>query len=345
MDDGGVMQELILRKIARDSLDPWNTIFSRSGDVSFHLAGESYRVVFLLQGAPYEPQVNVKVSCGDQRFHINLEIGDTFIEEQIRKSFDEDRILDLPPEIKALVCEVAFGELIASFESWSGARARIDEVQWGGATLGPREHEKEISFSIMRGEAGAAIARGHLGLGEESFRWVSHLLAGIPASVPCALDSVPMRCSIETGKTRLLLRDLKGLERFDLIMVDEYYPARENRLVLRFQTDIAWWAVIDDGKAVVRGRKEEIVPEGNDALSFDEMEIELRFEVGRKQIPLKDLGNLKPGYAFDLEAPIDRSVAIRANGKKIGCGELVQINDHIGVRIVEMVKNAADEHA
>jgi type III secretion protein Q len=50
---------------------------------------------------------------------------------------------------------------------------------------------------------------------------------------------------------------------------------------------------------------------------------------------LKELKAVKPGYAFNLEKGLEKPVSIRANGKIVGHGELVSIDNRIGVRIID----------
>ncbi len=70
--------------------------------------------------------------------------------------------------------------------------------------------------------------------------------------------------------------------------------------------------------------------------NLDEIGIDLVFEIGRKQILMKDLKKIRVGYTFDLNKQLNNIVAIKANGKKIGEGELVQLDEKIGVRLTEI---------
>lgn len=70
--------------------------------------------------------------------------------------------------------------------------------------------------------------------------------------------------------------------------------------------------------------------------AVEDIGISLLFEVGRQEMPLKQLRSLQAGYVFELPANAARPVTVRANGKAIGRGELVKIGERIGVRLVEM---------
>lgn len=66
--------------------------------------------------------------------------------------------------------------------------------------------------------------------------------------------------------------------------------------------------------------------------------ISLTFEVGRKTIPLQELNSIKPGYSFELDNLADTPVSIHANGRLIGHGELLKIEDRVGVRVKSFKK-------
>jgi len=60
----------------------------------------------------------------------------------------------------------------------------------------------------------------------------------------------------------------------------------------------------------------------------------VQFELGRLEVALSDLAQLQPGYVFALPAHLEgANVAIRANGREVGRGELVAVGDTLGVRL------------
>lgn len=59
-------------------------------------------------------------------------------------------------------------------------------------------------------------------------------------------------------------------------------------------------------------------------------------EVGRLQMSVKTLMELKPGNLLDLHVHPETGVELVVNGTRVGKGELLQIGDTIGVRILEL---------
>ncbi len=79
--------------------------------------------------------------------------------------------------------------------------------------------------------------------------------------------------------------------------------------------------------------------ESNDSepmVAVDAVEVELRFEVGRKTMTVGELEGLGVGTVVPLETSLERYVKLYANRHCIGTGELVEIEGRLGVRIMEM---------
>lgn len=65
------------------------------------------------------------------------------------------------------------------------------------------------------------------------------------------------------------------------------------------------------------------------------IELDLRFEIGRTRMAVKDVASLEPGYVFELATPAELPVTILANGRAVGRGRLVQIADRVGVQFMK----------
>ena len=76
-------------------------------------------------------------------------------------------------------------------------------------------------------------------------------------------------------------------------------------------------------------------PPSGGTLDTDLLPVKLVFLAGETEIALRDLRRVMPGYVFDLGRPVDRHVEVRANGRRIGVGELVEIDRRVGVRMLK----------
>lgn len=80
-----------------------------------------------------------------------------------------------------------------------------------------------------------------------------------------------------------------------------------------------------------------VVPEEKKKVAKGPEEIPLNVvvEIARLQMPLKTLMNLQPGNLLDLDIHPEKGVDLVVNGNRIAKGELLQIGDKLGVRILE----------
>jgi type III secretion protein Q len=69
--------------------------------------------------------------------------------------------------------------------------------------------------------------------------------------------------------------------------------------------------------------------------SSNDLEIRLSFELDRRLITVGELSSIAPGFTFPLTNPADSLVTIRANGKAIARGRIVDMNGTLGVQVTE----------
>lgn len=72
------------------------------------------------------------------------------------------------------------------------------------------------------------------------------------------------------------------------------------------------------------------------SISMDDLNILLTFETGQQSITFRELQTLKPGFIFQGNNPVDVPVDVKANGKTIGKGQLIDVGGRIGVQIMEL---------
>ncbi|MGI9510218.1 MAG: type III secretion system cytoplasmic ring protein SctQ [Geminicoccaceae bacterium] len=70
--------------------------------------------------------------------------------------------------------------------------------------------------------------------------------------------------------------------------------------------------------------------------TFDDLPVKLLFELGRLELPLGELQEIGPGYVFQLDRPLGEAVEIHAGGRRIGQGEIMKIEDQVGVRVTRL---------
>ncbi len=72
--------------------------------------------------------------------------------------------------------------------------------------------------------------------------------------------------------------------------------------------------------------------------SEEDLTVTLEFKLADIKSNLEKLSQLKAGYIFELPVAIkDIPIQIQANGTHIATGELVAIDDYLGVRLTELI--------
>ncbi len=91
------------------------------------------------------------------------------------------------------------------------------------------------------------------------------------------------------------------------------------------------------------------LPRGHLALSarsmLDRVQVGLTVELGRTQITVKDLRQLRHGQVIVLEQIVGEPLTIFANGQKLAFGEVVAVpNDRYGIRVTGLADESMGDH-
>jgi flagellar motor switch protein FliN/FliY len=72
-----------------------------------------------------------------------------------------------------------------------------------------------------------------------------------------------------------------------------------------------------------------------DLASFADVPMEIEVELDRRSIAIRDVLHLEPGGVIALSRAAGENVDIRINGTLVGFGEIVILEDKIGVRVTD----------
>ena len=104
-----------------------------------------------------------------------------------------------------------------------------------------------------------------------------------------------------------------------------------------------------NGKSKATAMTEAELPEfeesrfsGNDSIEklnfLKDLQLSIYIELGRTQMQIKEILELERGYVIELDKLASEPVDIFVNNKKIAEGEVVVIDKHFGIRIVNLVE-------
>lgn len=82
--------------------------------------------------------------------------------------------------------------------------------------------------------------------------------------------------------------------------------------------------------------EEKAKPSTHGMLSPDKIPLRLTVEIGQVATTAERLLTMQPGNVIELKRSLEQGVDLVVNGRRVGRGELMQIGDQIGVRVIEV---------
>ncbi|MCE9830585.1 type III secretion system cytoplasmic ring protein SctQ [Vibrio diabolicus] len=171
--------------------------------------------------------------------------------------------------------------------------------------------------------------------------WVSEgtnvLLDALPNSASLKVRHLALPVWLSLGKTHLMLSEFNSLELGDVIFFDDCYIAQQ-QAIFQVSNQNLWRCQLDDQILHIIEKETNMNDLNTSEMLTDhqQLPVELTFDIGHQTITLEQLNQLQPGYVFELNQPVSKPVTLRANGKIVGECELVNVNEHLGVRVLEL---------
>jgi len=155
----------------------------------------------------------------------------------------------------------------------------------------------------------------------------------------CKLD-----VNIKIGTTKFSLKELKNLEKEDLVIFDNsnvhsmrlLYEGYEKEF--KISPNLGLMTSIDNDNG---GHNME-----EHSLSqnlWDNIQVEMGAEFDKVKITLGELKNIEQGLVVDISSVYDNKISLKVENRTIAIGELVIINDRYGVRIDEVFSSEKEQ--
>jgi type III secretion protein Q len=93
----------------------------------------------------------------------------------------------------------------------------------------------------------------------------------------------------------------------------------------------------DDGAVEVTGPLEPFMEDHDDEAQLATLPVEVAVELAREPFPLAEVAAWRAGEVVAFRARVGESVTVRAGGRAVARGELVDVEGDVGVRIVEIL--------
>ncbi|MUL55610.1 YscQ/HrcQ family type III secretion apparatus protein [Pseudomonas aeruginosa] len=162
------------------------------------------------------------------------------------------------------------------------------------------------------------------------------LLARLPPRPSAQRLAIPLRLSLQWPGLPLDAGELRTLEPGDLLLLPAGH--RPDAALLGVLEGRPW------ARCQLHSTQLELLDmhdtpslaDSEDLHELDQLPIPVSFEVGRRTLDLHTLSTLQPGSLLDLDCALDGEVRILANQRCLGIGELVRLQDRLGVRVTRL---------
>ena len=290
----------------------------------FELGDASFRLRFDGNRTAFPPGFVVDIAIGSRSFR--LDTGD--IENSDLFSIGGIFLCDLPLDLRGAFLDALTAPCLTALERQTGQECHIKPVYDQNIAV---QHSGRLPFQLIR-EADGRKAPFNLGASDEDLTWLAESLETNRKPPTEAPDYLLMTGQIILGQMRLTTEELADLEPGDVLLASLTTGSAAIRI-----GQIELRGSVDPNKFTVEDiMTEPHHPTEATSMDTDQLEIPLTFGLGSLTLTLGELKNLTPGHVLTLAGNLEQPVSIHANGRLIGRGELVRVDDHPGVRLVEV---------
>jgi type III secretion protein Q len=243
-------------------------------------------------------------------------------------------LADQHPDLDLLI-EAALAEPLNALETILGRTLSL-----APAGEKPPPDLRLIGFRVANGDTRLGMAT--LRLAAADLAVIADALDQLPPQ-PTRLARLPIGLSIEVGSLRLTLGTLRQLGRGDVLLSDDNYPVGGACIVMEGRRLTG--RKVDRGFQIVgtaAGHNEgltsmdDVQDAPEEQTTLDQLAVRIIFEIGRLELPLGEIQKMQPGYVLELDRPATLAVDLTVRGQTIGKGELVEIDNTLGVRILRL---------
>lgn len=332
---------LQLRQIGRTTAASWRQLARRREALPFDWLDAQWQLHFRPLDKARPGLLALEIDWGGAPVLARLD--QDWVAQVGRQVLQVDDLRRLPPDLQPLVIEAAFGDLAELVESATRKRFSLWTVEQ--VSDGREACRHGVSFTLDDGDI--AIS-GELWLDDTGLGYLASAVRRMPLSVAGQdWGALPVPVRFCAGWTELSLASLRGLQRRDVVLLDESWISSELDRIVVTVGRLGAAAAISGRQVTILEEPGEIMEELDDqgvdeGTGFGDLPVRLHFDLGERQLTLSELMVLGPGHVFDLGRELRRAVIIRANGKVIGEGELVDVDGQVGVAVLSLAPPASE---
>jgi type III secretion system YscQ/HrcQ family protein len=248
----------------------------------------------------------------------------------------------VPSDTCAALVEHALSPILSLIERLAGLPVDCEEFRRGPPAVQVGD-AVQIGFIVVEAERLQPLLRGWVRTTPDA--WHQLNFDRSPTLHSRRTDPVPVRLTVEVGRVRLALRELRGLQvgdalrpqsqilRSDHLVVQLADSSRHFVLHARIQGDDLFVEnFVNIPSAADTPPHDRLA--SDDAL--DDVECDLSFELGSLRMTVGDIGRLRAGHAMRLGVRLqEQPVRVLVNGKLLARGELAAVGDELVVVLTD----------
>lgn len=326
-------QPLTLRKVNRETLPFYRQLGSRKASLFVDCLGTEWEVQLLAGVNSRSGLLQIEADWGGARIY--LRVDESWVSQIVGNLMQVSYPAHLPEHLRQVVLEAAFSSAASALEE--ATRKRFSIVS---ATVTELPSLELTGFQLMLDDSNRATC---------AELWVDALGLGFLANAMRAVETSPLSMNdlaqlplpvhFCVGWTDLALDALTNLKKNDVILLDECWLGDEDDIAVRIGNSGGIRGSLNGTSITLTQGLEAIMNDEEqedmeDEKLLDDINIRVSFDLGERSLTLAELRLLGPGHVFELGRDLRRSVTIRANGKAIGEGELVDVEGQTGVSVL-----------
>ncbi|MGF1740039.1 type III secretion system cytoplasmic ring protein SctQ [Vibrio profundum] len=264
--------------------------------------------------------------------------------EYISEMLPIDKFANIPSELCGVLSSVSFAGLCA----WA-AEEELEVGDIGSIQAGDKEqwNHSEIRLTFTSPFCLDKKLSGFLcGFSNENLKIMARHMS--PKQGPAEGVKLPIPCAV--GLSVLTLGELKSLEVGDCVLLNWSSNFYEGEVLLVQNQPISSIRYQESGSFIVGQTMNEFddlldlsaddtftgLNHEEKPVNLDQLMVTLVLEVGHVDLAISELATLHSGKILETELKAEPKVRLKANGKVIGLGSLLQVGDRLGVRVDQL---------
>lgn len=278
----------------------------------------------------------LEVEWGGSRVFIGL--GQAVIDAISAVALPGESVLRWPQDVAMAAIEFSAELLSVSVET--ATRKSLQCTGWSSR----RPDDESLERFCWSATGEQTRLEGEFWLDPVACRYLAAQLREHPATPDpsAAIDwaGLCLPLQLVVGWVDLPASMLAGIERRDVMVLDEcLMDGTRQQLLVCLGPRHGFLGELQGNQLRVTEGVKEIMSDSDPDTSaashlLDDIAVRLTFDVGDREITLGDLRSIQPGYVFNLGRDPKSLVSIRANGRLVGEGELVDIEGRLGVSVL-----------